>query len=126
MGQPESAKTLKRHERAKEIEKRIKELEREVANADQIMTDLGMQRKKADIELKQARNHLDQITPKEIGISDHALLRYLERHLNINVEAARFDMMEKVKCLKDFGSTVTVGSFVVKNNVVVTYLPEKE
>jgi septal ring factor EnvC (AmiA/AmiB activator) len=125
MGQPEPTKALKRHEKVTELERKLRELEREHKDTEQIMSDMGVRRKKVEIEIKQLRNQLTSLQPKEIGVSDHALLRYLERHCGINVEAARFDMLEKVKCLKDFG-TVTAAGFVIKNGTVVTYLPEKQ
>lgn len=125
MGQPEVARSLKRHEKVTELEKQLKQLEREHKDTEQIMSDMGVRRKKVEIEIKQIRNQLSSMTPKEVGITDHALLRYLERHCGINVEAARFDMMEKVKACKDMGA-ITVLGFVVKNNSVVTYLPEKQ
>ena len=59
-------------------------------------------------------------------ISDHALLRWLERVHGVDVEFFRQQLLEEVeRAVLSFGDQDAVGdasSFVIENNVVVTVL----
>lgn len=112
-----------RHERQVELEKRLKELEREYHDTGEVVAQMNTRRKQVESEIRQLRNQISQLKPKELGVTDHALLRYMERHLGIDVEGIRKEILEKVAQLPDLGS-MKIAGFVVKEKSVVTYVPE--
>jgi hypothetical protein len=62
-------------------------------------------------------------------ISDHAILRFLERAYGLDVEAVRAEMMVEVKAAVDFGASVVICHgvrIVIRDGVqVVTALPKR-
>lgn len=74
---------------------------------------------------------LDQLTPGRITVSDHALIRYIERVLKVDLDEVRRSMLnEKQRAIvSEFKSCVLpLGSkmyAVVKNRVVVSVVPAK-
>jgi len=52
-------------------------------------------------------------------VSDHAVLRYMEREMGIDVQAVRKVIETKVG--KALVPNFIIGGFVVKKNVVITY-----
>lgn len=113
---------MNKGDRILELEKNIKHLERKIQDADQIMKDLAKQIKTDSMKLADLKNTLNQLIPGEVTISDHAVLRYLERHVKINVEAYR-DEIKNIVGSSNI-SELKFRGFTLKNNTVVTYIPE--
>lgn len=81
-------------EERKQLEKRIEKLE---AEWDAKNEEVGrMEREQAAIgnQLMLLRDRLDAMKPKAIKISDHAIVRYLERQAGIDIEAIRKSILE--------------------------------
>jgi hypothetical protein len=69
------------------------------------------------------------MTKPTIHVSDHAVLRYLERVGGFEIEALRQDLAKRCEPAARTGaSSVTIGgfAFMIESNVVVTVLPKKE
>lgn len=111
-------------EKQAELEKRLRELEREHKDTDQVMSEMGVRRKKVEIEIKQIRNQLSQLKPKVVGVTDHALLRYIERRHGIDVAKYKKEILDQIGTSADLG-TITAFGFVIKDNNVVTYTPQQ-
>lgn len=112
-------------ERLAEKEKRLKALRREVEDLQETISTLQKQQENAVKEVKSLENDLAQMKSDKIWVSDHAILRYLERAHYIDVGAVRQEMLSMIYGAKAFGSFKFAG-FVVRNNTVVTYLPTNE
>jgi len=78
-------------------------------------------------ELNEELSHYGQ----DITVSDHVMIRFLERHHGLNVEEIGNKILtpEVRGMIKFAGGNSTVkafdGKFIVKNNVVVTFIPNK-
>ena len=75
---------------------------------------------------------LDRLTPGRITVTDHALVRYMERVLGIDLEEVRTKMFTDAQrqivstlnsCILPIGEGQAA---VLKNRVVVTILPERK
>lgn len=81
-------------------------------------------------QLEESRKRLwaikDQVKkniPNDIVVSDHAVLRYMERKLKLNVQGIRDEVLsEELKRVVDKIGNCTVNGFVVRERTVVTYL----
>lgn len=75
---------------------------------------------------------LDRLTPGRITVTDHALIRYIERVMKVDLDMVRnqiFTDAQKqiVGTLKSCILPIGAGhSAVIRNQVVVTVLPEKK
>lgn len=109
-----------------EIEKELKALTRQLTDTAQILSDL--QKQKSDIERKkkQLESQLSQLRkPDKLQISEHAILRYAERHYDLPVEKIRKEIFELMDGAQDL-QLLKFRGFVVKGNTVVTYTPTTE
>lgn len=64
-----------------------------------------------------------------LQVSDHAVLRYLERQYKFDTEAARQEILERVVAPEGFSATIKVPAgeglrAVIKNNTIVTLVKE--
>jgi regulator of replication initiation timing len=107
-------------ERILEIEQKIRQLEREQTDSDQIMQSMQERARVIQKELRRLRSHLSHLKPNKLVVSEHAVLRYAERFHAIPVEDIRKEIEEKLKGAKDLQELHFQG-FVVKNNTVITY-----
>lgn len=119
-----------RKDRIRDLERRIREAEIEERDSNQIAQDLNKQiqqlnKKSSDARntLRQLRKELSNLIPQEVEVSDHAVLRYLERHYGVDIEGARREIKQRFSGAENLGE-LQVQGFIVKNNVVTTYLPE--
>ena len=113
---------MNKDERRQAVEDRIREISRELQDTAQIAKDLEAQRKQKAGELKNLQNTLAQLkAPRELEVTDHAVLRYAERHYGLNVEQLRAEIAAIMESTHDIGSLQFEG-FIVKNNTVVTYV----
>lgn len=106
-----------------ETEKKIKELERELKDSTQILNDMQVRKVQAEKELRNLKNYLNNLTPKVLEVSDHAVLRYAERHYSFPFEKIKKEVQE---ILKGAGTmhNLRYSGFVIKGNTVITYLPQ--
>ena len=111
-------------ERIQSLEKEIRNLETEFKENEEICQQMAARRKVIDSTLRDRRAQLSHLTPKQFIVTDHALLRYLERHYNIDMDAHRREILAQVDSFKELG-TVKAKGFVIKNNAVITYLAQE-
>jgi len=59
------------------------------------------------------------------AITDHALIRYLERKLGLDMDVIRAEILtdDLIAAAATLGGKCTYGKFVIKDNTVVTVLP---
>jgi hypothetical protein len=67
--------------------------------------------------------------PKKLWVSDHALIRYFERYVGLDIEKFKQEFIKKVKKYvtdKNGRFKTPYGYIVVKNAKVVTILTEEQ
>jgi septal ring factor EnvC (AmiA/AmiB activator) len=107
--------------RRDEVEKNLKALRRELTDNEQITAEMSQRRNTLKQKIQKLENQLEQLKPKKIRISDHALLRYMERHQGIAVEEVRQHMLNELKGAEEIGLHKYAG-FVLQGGTVVTYV----
>jgi len=121
----------------KDVLDKVIELERELKNTNTAINQcnkLISDRKSVLARLqKQANdisNRLQVLRAKRakgIKITDHAVLRFLERELGVDVDSARLKLKEEASTLLNQGDglyPILSGKVAVKNNNVVTFMKE--
>ena len=73
-------------------------------------------------EINRHKNRIRDLTPKTLEVSDHAVLRYIERHVGINVDRIRDNIASTLSQWN--GVNGDFGGFRIQNNKVVTYVGE--
>jgi hypothetical protein len=116
-----SSPLISKKARMEEITRQIGALERELKDSDQITRDMLERRQTILRELASLRNALQTFIPKELTVSDHAVLRYAERHYKFPIDKIRGEIHARLKTAKNVGEITFMG-FVIKGNTVVTYL----
>lgn len=111
-----------RGEKIKELEKELSGLERRISDSIETVRAMQEQSKKDSIRVAAIKNQLKSIVPKELVVSDHAVLRYLERKFNISISDIKKEILSQCSGLEQLGSVKAQG-FVIRDNVVVTYSP---
>jgi septal ring factor EnvC (AmiA/AmiB activator) len=106
------------------LTKELHKLRKEEASISEVIRDTQKHQSKLQKEIAVLQNQLTslQATEKNLIVSDHAVLRYAERHYNIPVEKIRQEMADKLKGAEKLGN-VKVQGFVVRGHTVVTYVP---
>jgi len=105
------------HEISREIKKLLIEKSR---------TDDGKRRREINKKVKALKKRLDRISGG-VSISDHAMLRYMERFMGIDVELIRSSMMTLVKNVYMGDGKYKLGEDVyaiIKGGNVVTFIDE--
>jgi biopolymer transport protein ExbB/TolQ len=113
---------LSKPEKIERVQKEIRALERKLADSAQVVREMLAQKVSDEAKLKNLQNQLKQLKPVELTVSDHALLRYAERHCGFPFDRVREEIAEKTKALSTIGDFEAFG-FVVRNNTVITYRP---
>src|SRR5271167_3613278 len=90
-------------QRRDEVEKNLKALRRELADTDQILADMKQRRNTVNQKVQKLENQLEQLKAKPLRVSDHALLRYMERHHGIDVEEVRRHILEELRGAEEIG-----------------------
>jgi len=87
--------------------------------------------KQRDDSKKKKEQLAQRLKPKELIVSEHAILRYMERIEGVNIERVRKILLDPqiVNCHKKLGnngeypSTDSRFSVKIKNNVITTVIP---
>jgi chromosome segregation ATPase len=110
-------------ERLFQMKKKLRTLETELKENKQISEDYLKRNKELQTEIKNISNTITQLEnkiPKEVQLTDHAVLRYIERKYSYPVEKIRQEISNLLHDCDFFGETKFMG-FVIRNNSVVTY-----
>lgn len=110
---------------------RRKELEQELKEANKRVDELRELIPQLQRELRQIENRQQQIVEKlmpksngTIGVSDHALLRYLERKYNLNMAELKSEILtpDRAAAIKAGAKKISVDGirFHIKGNTIVT------
>ena len=112
--------------RLDEIEKELRSLRREYEDTGQIVKDLQDKRQDTHDKIRALEREQSKLCEADsLQISDHAILRYAERHYGLDVEDLKKEMRTKLKGASEL-KTLRFEGFVVKGNSVVTYVPTTE
>lgn len=114
---------MKRYERRYEAQRELELVQKELRENLEIGE--GLEKRRRELFAKQAelKNTIAQLTPTKFTITDHAVLRYMERSKGLDVAAVRNEIMGLVIPLADMGvGTGEVAGFKIKDNTVVTYI----
>lgn len=115
---------MNRGERIAQIEKELKSARSELDGINEAISGLQERRAVVDRQARALANQLDQLKPKELQITDHVVLRYMEREQGIDVEGVRAMLKERLQGAENMGA-LKVQGFVIKGNAVITYVPPK-
>lgn len=124
--------TLTTSLRRKELEARKSKLMSETSRLHTELLEAQKDYKISKDKLTNIDSEIKRLTPKEIEVSDHALLRYIERFMCFPIEEARTKLKaECEKVLGDFADNGTFpfptgGSFVIRDKNIVTVKLERE
>lgn len=109
--------------RRENIEKELRALRREDLDLQPVMSDLEKRKAFLTRRIKELESQEAQLkAPKDLFITDHAVLRYAQRHYGLDVHAIREEIKKYMAGAGDFG-TLKLWGFVIRNNTVVTYTP---
>jgi predicted nuclease with TOPRIM domain len=97
-----------------DMKNRIEEIEDKILWLKEEKKKLDTERQELCIQVREIERY------KPIKVSDHALVRYCERKLDMDLETIREDIASYFIGGVDDG---TYGPFIVKNNTIVTYIP---
>lgn len=114
---------MSKGERIADKEHALKVAKKEIAEINDMIDGLAKQREAAQRRAHQLENDLRQMKPPDLIVTDHAVLRYLERAHYINVEEVRSEMKSMLGGAVHLGGDMRVSGFVIKNNTVITYYP---
>lgn len=81
-------------EERKQLEKRITALKAERESKREVYYRARSDFDDCDAEVVKLQNRLEALKPKAIKVSDHAVLRYLERKAGLDIEAIRKSILE--------------------------------
>jgi hemerythrin-like domain-containing protein len=115
----------KRHEALKAHEDRLYQLMRELKENREIVREMVQRDRWLEREIKAVKSHIANLVPRAIEVTDHAVLRYAERRAGLNLNQIREEIARLVAGCEDMGE-VKINGFVVKNNTVVTYIPQED
>ena len=104
------------------IQKKLKTLEQEYTQNDQIHRDLYARNRVVGEEIKSLKYQLARMAKLSEGwhITDHALLRYIERKYNLPVSEVKKEILGVLKNY-NLGDSDNCMGFVVRGNAVITY-----
>ena len=114
-----------RTEKLIELKKKLKSIEQEYKQNDQIWKDLEDRNKKLNIEIRTLSNTVYQlettIEKEDLVVTDHAVLRYIERKYKLPIEDTRKEILDLLKSYDVLGKTEKFKGFVIRGNSVITY-----
>lgn len=107
----------------KKIEKSIDSLKKEIKERKSILAEMQKQLSEKDKELQSLLKFLH----REITVSDHSIVRYCERKLNIDIESIKQAITEKhTQAIRMMGGNGTINDdnikYVVQNYTIVTII----
>jgi septal ring factor EnvC (AmiA/AmiB activator) len=110
------------------LEQQANSLDRRIAEASEQLYQMKQDRNQLRQQVGQAQQALYDAS-REPRLSDHALLRYLERRYNFQSDQIRDEIMtDRVKAMIDFGASNIVtshGEFRISNKTITTYIGKR-
>jgi hypothetical protein len=111
-------------EKIKALQKKLKTLQRELIDNEQITKDMQSHNSTLRTKISRIKSSLDQMVPKELRLTDHAILRYMQRAQNIDVDGVREEIEKMFE--NTYISNGNIRGFVIRNNTIVTYVGEED
>lgn len=111
----------------KSLETRLKALKSELATVTKSKADIDAQERSLAAQVKSLENQIKTLTGKTVVVSEHAIVRYMERVHGIDLDQIKNEIVGRDhKTLKlPSGQYKTNGhKFRVKNGVVVTVITD--
>jgi hypothetical protein len=110
-----------------EMQKELRSYERELLDNEEVIRQMQGRQTALRKWVHSLKSRIEQflVPSKTLGISDHALIRYLERRHGIDMEEVKEEMRKEMDGAQNLGGIKYKG-FVVQGNTVVTYYPPNE
>ena len=121
-----STQSIKSSQKLKQLQSRAAKLESEIKFLKQEMEEKQGDYHKARLQLKDIKYEIGQLKDKDIVVSEHAMLRYLERAMGLDLDDIKQAILtEEIKAYvgKLGNGKYPIGNglrVVVKDNVVVS------
>ena len=121
-----STQSIKSSQQLKQLQSRAAKLESEIKFLKQEMEEKQGDYHKARLQLKGIKYEIEQLKDKDIVVSEHAMLRYLERAMGLNLDDIKQAILTeetKAYVVKLGNGKYPIGNglrVVVKDNVVVS------
>ncbi len=118
--------TIKKTQKLKQLQSRKARLEIDVAETAKDLKSLRKKHQKAEQQLGSINKEIAQLQDSEIIISEHAILRYLERSKGFDIETIKNEILNDTTklAIQNMGSgKYPIGNGLkacVKNNTVVS------
>lgn len=120
--------SLKKNKELKALQNRQVKLEVDVVEAKQDLVEKQEAYRKVLLRLKDIKKRVEDMQDVDVVISDHAIVRYMERAMGLDVEQIASQIFNKdtlasIESLGDGKYPICEGlQAVVKNNTVVTIM----
>lgn len=114
-----------KNEKLLKAKKKLKSFEQEFKQNEQIWKDLEERNRKIRSEIKQLNNTINLLESniqQNLHVTDHAVLRYIERKYKLPIENIKNEILDQLKLHNVLGETENFMGFVIRNNSVITYL----
>lgn len=115
-----------RDEKIEELERESRALRKELGDNQDIATQMTKRRQTIEQRLVIINNQLKQLRPKALqkpNITDHAILRYAERHYGLQLDTLRQEIAAAIGDVDPSLGEVRFKGFVLKGSSVITYVP---
>lgn len=117
---------------SKELRAKKKTLEKELSSNKETIAEEQRKGQKLLKELREIEDELEMLERKKgkVAVTDHAVVRYLERVAGVDIDAVKREIQELVPSRKGLEGIDTLNVFkgpiklVVKDNIVVTVAPK--
>lgn len=104
-----------------DLEKDLGKIENRMRETTEVINAMISERKKFEIQAMALRNTIGNLRNRTaLKVSDHALLRYLERKHMIPVNDVKDEIMKLIAGLPSSGQ-IEASGFVIKDGTVVTF-----
>jgi len=121
-----------RSEKLLEYKKVLRSCETELRQNETIRKDLEVRNKELLTKIKQLSNSVSQLErdSKDLVVTDHAILRYMERKFKMPVEDVKKEILGIVnscdRAKLGIGDSSNCLGFVIRGNAIITYKGSKE
>ncbi len=108
----------------REMERELKDL---TAKIDELKTTVAQSQRALSVAENRQKVLVHELAPRQkngVNVSDHALIRYLERRFKLDLDGLRAEILtpERISAIKAGAGRISVDGlkFIVKDNTIVT------
>ena len=108
---------LKREQKMQETLRKIQNITHKEKEVDAVIAQKNIEKKILYSEKKELQSRLKQLAPKQIKISDHALLRYFERFIEVDIAQITLHIISELES-SDYKTVDGLEAVIVNNSLV--------